>query len=358
VGLATAVLLDYRDLIADPDAAAARIPEGARVRIDSPGRNRQVLAGLLAHGIEKCAQLNVHHLPRAEIEQQIGDRGRLLPPRQLHFGMEKVLGALARRAHADGTQRVQLVPNVATVLLAFDKTACHRHLAANDVPVPASLPGVGSFDALRAAMHAQRMSRVFVKLQHGSAAAGTVALAASKLGMRAITTVEMVSDAGRVRLYNTRALRQYTSPLEIARLVDALAPHGLQVEAWIPKAGVDGRISDLRILIIDGEPVLSVLRKSKQPITNLHLGGERADAHALLSRMPPRALAALDDTCRTVARAFPGALHLGIDVAVAIGFVRHYVLEVNAFGDLLKGVATSQGLDAYDAQLHAMERAA
>jgi hypothetical protein len=54
----------------------------------------------------------------------------------------------------------------------------------------------------------------------------------------------------------------------------------------------------------------------------------------------------------------PDALQLGIDIAVATGLVRHYVLEVNAFGDLLKGVTTREGLDTYDVQLRAMERAA
>jgi glutathione synthase/RimK-type ligase-like ATP-grasp enzyme len=101
-----------------------------------------------------------------------------------------------------------------------------------------------------------------------------------------------------------------------------------------------------------------VLRRSRHPITNLHLGGERADAAGLLARMSARAAAALDQTCRAVARAMPGALQLGIDIAVAAGLARHYVLEVNAFGDLLKGVTDRQGLDPYDVQLRAMEQAA
>ena len=357
-GLSPAVVLDYRDLIADPERAAAQIPASARVRIDSPGRETQVLAGLLMHGIEKSARLNLHHLSRGEIERQVGERGRLLPPRQLFFGVEYVLGALSRRAQEPATRRIQLLPDVATILLAFDKAACHRHLLAHDVPLPAALPNIGSFDALYSAMQAKRMPRVFVKLQHGSAAAGTVALATSRLGMRAVTTVEMVSGADGVRLYNTRALCHYSSPGEIARLIDALAPYGLQVEAWVPKVGVDGQIADLRVLVVAGEPVFRLLRKSRQPITNLHLGAERADAGALLAQMSAKAVAALDDTCRRVARAFPGALHLGIDVAVASGLTRHYVLEVNAFGDLLKGVANSQGLDAYDVELRAMEWAA
>jgi glutathione synthase/RimK-type ligase-like ATP-grasp enzyme len=358
-GLSPAMLLDYRDLIADPEGAAARISTPAQVRIESPGRNAQVLAGLLARGTEKSARLGMHHLPCHEIERQVGERGSLLPPRQLYFGMESVLGALTRRAHETAIPRgIQLMPDVTAILLAFDKSACHRHLARSGVSVPAALPDIGSFDALRTAMRSSCMPRVFVKLQHGSAAAGTVALATSKFGMRAVTTVEMVPSAGGVRLYNTRALRQYTSPAAIARLIDALAPLGLQVEAWIPKASVDGRIADLRVLVIAGEPVFRVLRKSRHPITNLHLGGERADADALLSRMPAKAVAALDATCHAVARAFPGALQVGIDVAVAAGLARHYVLEVNAFGDLLKGITTSQGLDAYDVQLQATECAA
>jgi glutathione synthase/RimK-type ligase-like ATP-grasp enzyme len=358
-GLTPAALLDYRDLIADPAGAAARISAPATVRIESPGRDAGVLAGLLMRGIDKSARLGLHHLGRQEIERQVGERGRLLPPRQLFFGLEDVLGALTRRVHESGIPRgIRLVPDVGAILLAFDKSACHRHLAANGVPVPAALGEIGSFDALRAAMQAARLPRVFVKLQHGSAAAGTVALATSKFGMQAVTTVEMVSTAVGVRLYNTRALRQYTSPAEVARLIDALAPHGLQVEAWIPKASVDGRIADLRVLVVAGEPVFRVLRKSRHPITNLHLGGERANADALLSRMPAKAVAALDTTCRAVARAFPGALQVGIDVAVAGGLARHYVLEVNAFGDLLKGVTTGEGLDAYDMQLRATECAA
>ncbi|MGJ4950678.1 STM4014 family protein [Bradyrhizobium sp. HKCCYLS20291] len=355
-GHAPALLIDYRELIADPDKAASRIPAEADVRIDSPGRAPDVLAGLLSRGIAASAQRGLHHLSYREITEQLEDRGRLLPPRQLFFGLMDVLAAVARRAAAhDG---IRLVPDVDAIAHAFDKTSCHARLAARAIPVPATLPAIGSFEALQAAMIAARMPRVFLKLQHGSAAAGTVALATSKLGMRAVTTVETVADGAGVRLYNTRAIRSETSPAAIARLVDALAPHGLHVEAWVPKASIDGRVADLRVLVINGEPVFRVLRKSRHPMTNLHLGGERADATALLSRMSKPAVLALDATCRAVAQAFPGALQLGIDVAVATGFARHAVLEVNAFGDLLKGIATETGLDAYDLQLRALEAAA
>src|SRR5262249_52791240 len=104
-GLPPAALLDYRELIADPGAAAARMTAPAIVRIESPGRDAKVLAGLLARGIERSARLGLSHWSRDEIERNIGERGRLLPPRQLFFGLDEVLGALGRRAHAEGALR-------------------------------------------------------------------------------------------------------------------------------------------------------------------------------------------------------------------------------------------------------------
>jgi glutathione synthase/RimK-type ligase-like ATP-grasp enzyme len=355
-GLPTAPLLDYRDLIADPAGNAARIRGTGGVRIESPGRDPHVLAGLLALGAAESRRRDEYFLNTASIPLHIAEHGRLLPPRQLFRGMDVLLQALSDEANACGAR---LTPDAQSIRLAFDKTACHELLSHHGLPVPFLLPRIRSFDALQANMRETGQSRVFVKLQHGSAAAGTVALAISKFGMRAISTVEMVTDdrEGAVRLYNTRNIRHYDSLTDIARLINALAPYGLHVEAWIPKASIDGRVADMRVLTIAGEPVFRILRTSQHPITNLHLGGERRAGDVLLSRMSPTAGLAIDATVRRIAKLFPGALQLGIDIAVSTGFKRHYVLEVNAFGDLLKGM-TIGGRDPYDIQVQAMERAA
>lgn len=356
-GRPPATLLDYRDLVVNPPGAANQLRGPATVRIDSPGRDPGVLAGLLALGIDRCEQAGSVCLSRAMIAERIADRGRLLPAYQFVCGLQVVLEALDTKARQhSGAMSIQLVPDPATILLAFDKARCHEHLSAEGIPVPGALAAITSFDDLLAQMRHEAMSRVFVKLRHGSAAAGTVALASSSRGLRAISTVAMIQSPDGLRLYNTRKLRTYTCPREIATLINALVPYGVHVEAWIPKAGVAGRVADLRVLMIDGQPALRVLRKSVHAITNLHLGGERADASGLLSMMSPAAVAALDETCRRVARAFPGAVHLGIDIAVAAGLKRHYVLEVNAFGDLLTGI-TRHGLNSYDLQVRAMEHA-
>ena len=50
---------------------------------------------------------------------------------------------------------------------------------------------------------------------------------------------------------------------------------------------------------------------------------------------------------------FPESLHLGLDVLFTPGFRSHYLLEINAFGDLLPNVV-HRGVNAYEAEVEAM----
>ena len=63
---------------------------------------------------------------------------------------------------------------------------------------------------------------------------------------------------------------------------------------------------------------------------------------SLRERMPSGAWDAMMQTAVTAREAFPGALSLGLDVAVANDLRRHAVLEVNAFGDFVKGLDTGE----------------
>ena len=136
-------------------------------------------------------------------------------------------------------------------------------------------------------------------------------------------------------------------------MIDALCAHRVHVEEWIPKAGLDGRTFDLRVVVIDGTARQIVARLSRSPMTNLHLLNRRGDPAAVLERMGPEAWRAARRTCERAAAAFPGCLHLGVDLLVAPGFRRHAVLEANAFGDLLPGVL-HQGVDTYGAEIRAV----
>ena len=196
------------------------------------------------------------------------------------------------------------------------------------------------------------MSRVFVKLSHGSSGSGVVALQIHGQQQRATTTVELDRDGDRVSLFNSRRIRTYTDGAEIQLLIDRLCRHGVHVEEWIPKAGIDERIFDLRVVGIAGQPRHVVVRSSLSPITNLHLLNQRDNADAVRNRLGEASWSELMTTCSRVLRLFPESFCMGIDVAVHSDWHGHSVLEVNAFGDHLKD-SFDRGEDPCVAQIRA-----
>ncbi len=95
-------------------------------------------------------------------------------------------------------------------------------------------------------------------------------------------------------------------------------------------------------------------RTSAGPITNLHLGNQRGCVDAVRARLGEETWRATRAVAAAAASAYPRCLQLGVDLLVARGSGTPYVVEVNAFGDLLPGVLW-QGVDAYEAQLAALE---
>ncbi|MFJ4982220.1 STM4014 family protein [Streptomyces sp. NPDC088732] len=308
---------------------------GEFVRIDSPGENADVDRLLRGAG------------DPARVE------GSALWYRRFTAAVREV---------ADAARRAGAVPSAdpEDVAVMFDKRRCHARLAAAGVPVPPALTGpVGGWDDLRDGLRDAGVPRAFVKAAHGSSASGVVALAVAGPGrVRATTSVETTDDG---RLFNSLRVRHYTTEPQVAALVDALAPDGLHVERWLPKASLGGRAADLRVVVVAGRATHAVVRTSRHPMTNLHLGGSRGDLGA--ARAAIRAAGgALDDALRLAERAaacFPGTLCVGVDVLPATGWRRFAVGEVNAFGDLLPRLtglpgSGAEGLDTYAAQVAAV----
>ncbi|WP_319944783.1 STM4014 family protein [Nocardia macrotermitis] len=245
----------------------------------------------------------------------------------------------------------------------FDKRLCHARLAGSGVPVPDSpTSGAGSavrdWSEVRALMRAGGLPRVFVKIAHGSSASGVLAVETAGGGcVQATTSVELTGDG---RLYNSLRVRKYTDEREIAAIVDRLAPDGLHIERWLPKAALGGRVADLRVVVIAGRATHAVVRTARAPMTNLHLGGTRGDLDEVRGRAGEHWVRALS-ICEEAAACFPGTLCVGVDLLPAIGWRRFAVGEVNAFGDLLPGSTglpegPAAGLDTYTAQILAAHR--
>jgi hypothetical protein len=168
----------------------------------------------------------------------------------------------------------------------------------------------------------------------------------------ATTSAELVRRPdGIAHLFNSLRIRRYTEEPDLRLLFDILAREPLHVERWLPKATQHGRSADLRVVVTAGQASHAVLRTSRHPMTNLHLGGARGDL-ALVRDAAGPAWRELLDTCEQAARSFPRSLTVAVDVLPAINWRRHAVGEINAFGDLLPGLtglpgSFAEGRDTY-----------
>ncbi|GAA2252356.1 hypothetical protein GCM10010145_20100 [Streptomyces ruber] len=328
-GIGTPRLVEWRDVLRDGGHTFA---DDEIVRLDSPGEN-------------------------VEVDRHL--RGAVEPTR-----VEGSARWYARFLDAVRSLRGGIrLDDPDELAVLFDKRLCHARLTAAGVPVPASPTSGGAlpvrgWDDVRAAMREHGMPRVFVKPAHGSSASGVLAVETGAGGrIRATTSVEVTPDG----LHNSLRVRRYTDEREIAGIVDALAPDGLHVERWLPKASVGGRTADLRVVVVAGRATHAVVRTSRTPLTNLHLGGARGDLAAVVALAGAswtRALA----VCEAAAACFPRTLCVGVDLLPATGWRRFAVGEVNAFGDLLPRLTglpggPAEGLDTYAAQIAAARTA-
>lgn len=337
-GLPAARVVSWVDVL----GGRAEFRPGELVRIDSPGEHA---------GVERALR-------------GVDDPTRVEGTARWYERFTHAVREIGRLAAAGGAV---LLDDPAELAVLFDKRLCHAALLAGGVPVPQSpTSGAGGavvrgWDDVRALQAATGLGRVFVKLAHGSSASGVLALETASGGrVQATTSVER-DGAG--RLFNSLRVRRYTSEAEVAALVDALAPDGLHIERWLPKASLDGRVADLRVVVVAGRATHAVVRTSRSPMTNLHLGGARGDLRAARAATEAAggSWARVLELCERAAACSPGVSCVGVDLLPATGWRRFAVGEVNAFGDLLPRLtgltgSGAEGMDTYAAQVAAVLR--
>jgi glutathione synthase/RimK-type ligase-like ATP-grasp enzyme len=347
----------YLDVLKGNEDLSVRGSGKQVVRLDSPDDDLETNAAILAAGAAPLEDQRGTPVDDEQARRALTERGRIVQPRQWYLGFQALMSSISvglRHARGFAADRPPLWivndPNAVSAL--YDKLHCKRVLRAAGIPQPCGERAVTDWNDVRSALAEADRGRVMVKLSYGSAAAGAMAIEAANGKMRALTTAELVTAADGPRAYVTRRIRTLVGEAEIGKLIDVMSPWGLFAEAWLPKdRWPDGRRYDLRVLTIQGEPCHAVARISRSPFTNLNLLNERADASALRVRdwWPE-----VEDVCRRTAAAFPEAFHLGIDVLVTPHGRNVYVLEANAFGDLLPGIR-HHGLTTHETELAALE---
>lgn len=345
-------VLSYRDILAKRVKVGDALSPGAVLRIESPGEDFEVERGLLKEGIAEAEEEGVPVLSNHQIANFSFDRGRILNPRQYYLGYRKLLREMA--AEIAAVPGIHLMNAPADIEVMFDKHLSHERCLQQGIPVPDAFGPVSCYDELIARMQETRQSKVFLKLRNGSSASGVVAFCRLADHTVAMTSLEIVRNGNGLKLYNSLRVRCYTRTRDQADLINALCREKVHVERWLPKAVLDrhGNL-DLRILVIRGEARHWVIRQSRSPLTNLHLGNRRGDREQFLKHVGPQQWKLFQKTCADLMQCFPESLYGGVDLLVMPDLRNHAVLEVNAFGDLLPGVI-SQGMDTYAAEIEAV----
>jgi glutathione synthase/RimK-type ligase-like ATP-grasp enzyme len=245
---------------------------------------------------------------------------------------------------------LQVMNDPADIQLQFNKPQCQALLQKQGVPVPFRLPAFTGYDDLVEKMQQYSLQKVFIKPAHASSASGVIAF--RKLGHRvqAVTSAEMITTAAGLHVYNSLNVRTYTSELEIARLINRMIPENVFAEEWLPKATLNGRFFDVRVLTIAGKARHTVIRTSSHVITNLHLGNRRGDMNEFMAVVGPNKLNEIKQLAEKAAACFPASLYMGIDILLTANLRKTVVLEINAFGDLLPGLL-DEGETCYEAQI-------
>ena len=335
--LPPANVIAWTDFLAGRVALSEILPAGAILRIESPGTLFETERMLLARGAElPDEEAEYERISRQEAQRMAFDKGRIVCPRQWYLGFRDALNELEDQLSGCRVVRMNQPPDIA---LLFDKPKCQETLRGIGLPVPRQFGVIASYNDLLERMRQADCQRVFVKLAHGSSASGVVAYRTSGERHQAVATTEMARQDGVLTLYNSRKIQTYRDPAEIAELINALCRHRAYAEEWIPKAGMDDHAFDLRVVVIGGKSCHAIARLSRNPMTNLHLRNQRRIWEAAREHIGAEFADAALRTCEQAMTCFPTSLYAGVDLLFTPGFRRHFILECNAFGDLLPGAS-------------------
>lgn len=330
-------IIDWRDVLRDDAAADAHIERALRdghvwCKIDPPSDDPQTVDAFIQEGfrLSHAGAPAPRPLQHAELAY-------------MHWWYAGFMAALARLQLR--LQSLRPFTPMKQIALMCDKLACQRHLTKSNIDVPELLGEVTSLDAFEAQYLPDEAPAVFIKSRYGSSAAGVVALRRHRDGrIRAYSSARRASEGA---LYSHLKISTYSQRGEIRALIDALAAQGAYAERWIakPRAPVAPDANyDLRVVAFCGRPRQRIARISRSPMTNLHLGNRRSAPHWLGAKQ----VDALESAVSQAATAFAPSLSIGFDLVLHAS--RAYVLEANAFGDLLPGLQF-EGAGTFDDQV-------
>jgi hypothetical protein len=315
----------------------------AIVRLESPGRDWEVTQLLLRAGSQTQGEDGEHWLTLPYC------KGRLVSPGLFYAGFCRVLYAL--REPFSLRPHLSLCADPLELAEMFDKNTTSARLARAGIPVPSLLPAPDTVEALYSALRRRRFNTAYVKLNTGSSASAIAVLRPMDEPPWAISSIVRLNG----EMFSTRRLRRHEGE-DLKAVLAFLLREGACVQQGIRMAQIDGQNFDVRVVVIHGQPAFTIFRLSSQPMTNLHLGGRRGDVIQCRAAIPTRAWLDALDHCIEAARLYRSVV-LGIDLLFESGYQRHFILEVNAFGDFFPNLTDENGRSVHRVEIEATARA-
>ncbi len=343
-GFTAPLVLAYEAILSGQIDLEKVLPNTGILRIESPGENQRVAQQLLALGAK--AKLS----PKAMHSQQptVLEYGQIAYLQQSHKGFMLLLDQI--EAVLKKKPQLQLMNSIEAIRLCFDKAACHQKLKTAGVSVPPAIYEVNDFDDLELNMQQKGWTRVFIKPLHGSSASGVLAYRRQGKRHQLISSLELEKRGAQTYFFNTLRIQKYEQLEDICQIINFISAEAVIVEQWMPKASLEGGVFDLRILVIGGKAMHTVIRQSESPMTNLHLGNQRGDFQAFLELVGQQKWLEMQKLAEQAVAALPPMTYAAVDLMIDKRLKNVYVLEVNAFGDLIPNVFVD-GMDSYTATL-------
>jgi hypothetical protein len=337
--------IDYQEVIAEPELFGRRFSDESIFRLDSTAQSFSLQKLLLRLGASTAEEEKCSFLPVNEIDQFRERFGEFIYPSQYYYGLNKLMQIINEQVKC--RERWLTKPDIAGLL--FDKAKVVEICEAEGIPAPMRLFECYSLSDIQGWMNTQNLREVYVKHRFGSSACGIALLRTVGTEIFAITSVANHNG----RRWNSLRPRSLRGEQSVGELVNYLINEGAQIEVGIPKRRIDGMGFDCRFIVINNRIDFIIVRKSRAPFTNLHMGGVRDTFQALKTCVSASLLQEASDACLKLAQLFDQFV-LGVDIVFSKKSDTFYVLEVNSFGAFFPNLRR-EGRTVLDWELNAIK---
>ncbi len=343
-GFLPPICISYLDVLQNKADLTQVLSSVDVLKIESIGENFNAQKELIALAENQHSSF----ISKSKAKQLSFDKGIIRFNRQEYCGfqllLQKIQEALTLFPH------IQVMNSINDISLMLDKTRFHQKMIQKKISVIPAIYNIKNFTELIQKMMEHNWTRVFIKPNHGSSAAGVIAFRKNSTKMMATTSIEYTAKKGEIKLYNSLKIRRYQDPEQIEQIVNTIAQDGIIVEKWLPKPSIEGSVYDFRVVTINQKANHIIARQSTSPMTNLHLGNRRGNLDRIKTEIGAKAWNHLQELAKKTAAALPNSLYAGLDILLTKGTYKPYLIEANAFGDLLPNLLIN-GHDTYQAQI-------